>query len=358
MSLSLSKAKTISGAAVLAALLAGCGGGGGSGSPAGSSLITEGSTRCAATNSAVTVDANVPAVLGSCEQYEASVFPTKVATAFRDSGQTLPVLFNSVSNAYSVNLPLLAANITLGSNDRLNGTGGGTALSFGDYAGITYQSADRTSGAATTVYDYVKTTDTSSSTYLDLNFSRFGIFSRFADRTLGYYGGWSNGIASSAPFPTGLVTFRGALVGVLGPNANNNAAFTAVGISTPISITVDFSAAGAARPVTAITLGGFRYSQNGGFVSVTTLSTEVAAGSTSSLDATSQTKKLALNFATSTTAVGANGLSTVKLEGNFYGSPSGALSEIVGNIKFITADGRNGIGAFGVRSGATIVGAP
>jgi hypothetical protein len=354
MSLSLSKAKTISGVAVLGVVLAGCGGGGGSGSPATATALTQGSTQCAATAGAIAVDAVGTAVLGSCEQYENSINPTKVATAFKAPGFDNPVLFNSTSQTYTVNLPLVAGSTVLAQADKLVLAGGSQALSFGNFAGATFQQvSDRTTGGATTAYDFAKTVDSIGAPYLDLNFSRFGVFSRFQDRTLGYYGGWANGVPSNATLPTGTVIFRGAVVGVFGPSASNTSAATAVGFSSLISITVNFAAPGA--PVTAVSLTGFNFSQNGGFASVVGLSPGGTV-SASSLDV--GTKKLATTFSTPNSAT-TSGLATVKLDGSFYGGVSPAsVTELVGSLRFVTADGRNGVGAFGVRSGASIVGAP
>jgi hypothetical protein len=357
MSVSLSKTKSISGAALLGALLVGCGGGGGGGTSGSSSNLTQGSTQCAATTGSISVDAAGTAVLGSCEQYENSINPTKVATAFKSPGFDNPVVFNTTSSTYTINLPLVAGSTVLTQGDKLVLAGGSQALSFGNFAGSTFQQVtDRTTGGATTAYDFAKTVDSIGAPYLDLNFSRFGVFSRFQDRTLGYYGGWANGVSSNATLPTGSVTYRGAVVGVFGPGASNNSAATAVGFSSLISITVNFAAPGA--PVTAVSVTGFNFSQNGGFASVVGLSPGGTLG-TSSLDTSNPiVKKLAATFSTPNSAT-TSGLATVKLDGSFYGAASPApVTELVGSIRFVTADGRNGIGSFGVRSGATIVGAP
>jgi hypothetical protein len=355
MSLPRSKAYAVTGASVLVALIAGCGGGGGSTPAAGTPAagITDGSTSCAATANGVPVTASGVAVLGSCEQFENSATPTKVATAFRLPGTDAPVLFNSLSG-YAITLPVLtAAQRILTFNDVITAAGGGQALTFGNYAGKTYQIADRASGQADTVYDFANTARSGGSKFIDLNFSRYGLFSRFENRTLGFYGPWAQGNSTVGTLlPSGAVSFTGAMIGVLGPGSTNTARATAVGFSGILSLTVDFTT----RQVTNFSLTNIGYSQNGtvNVASVVPLAEVTAVGAGSSVDTTVDPKTISATF--SSTGVSPTvGITNARLSGNFYGEPTKALSEIVGNVKFTTVDGRNAIGSFGVRSGASII---
>jgi hypothetical protein len=355
MSLSRSKAYAVTGASVLVALIAGCGGGGGS-TPAGSPStagLTQGSTTCAATANGVSVTASGVAVLGSCEQFENSATPTKVATAFRAPGTDAPVLFNSLSG-YAITLPVLtAAQKILTFNDLITASGGGQALTFGNYAGKTYQSADRTTGEASTVYDFNNTVASGGSKFLDLNFSRYGLFSRFADRTLGFYGPWAQGTSTVGTLlPTGVVSFKGSMIGVLGPAVTNTGRATAVGFSGIVNLTVDFTT----KQVTSFSLTNIGYSQNGSVnvAAVVPLSEVTTVGGGSSIDTNVDPRTLTASFS-SVNSTSTVGITNASLSGSFYGEPTKALSEIVGNVKFTTVDGRNAIGAFGVRSGPSII---
>jgi hypothetical protein len=359
MGLSVSKAKSISGIALISAIVVGCGGGGGGtavggtpagGSPPGGAAKTEGSVTCAATDGAQALTAlSDPFLLGSCEQYEASIVPTKASTAFRSPGVLLPVTFN-VSSGYKVSVPLVSgADVVIPLSNLLTLPGGTVVNSFGNFAGKTYQTIlDQTTGGAAYAYDLKNATTLDGRKYLDLNFSRFGMFSRFGTRTLGYYGGWIQG-DQVGNLPTGLVTFKGIVVGVIGPGAGGTSVGTAAGFSADVLITVDFAALGA--PVTSLEIKGFGYSANGTQI----LPVQVAPGGVvkgSSLDM--GTKSLSASFITSP-AASASDITVGRLIGNFYGESAKDATEFVGTFNFRTADGRNAAGSFGVRSGTSTV---
>jgi hypothetical protein len=358
MSRSFSQLKLISGVALISAFAVGCGGGsspatgGGStnGGTNGAVGLNEGSTSCAAVTAPETLSASNGALIGSCEQYEASVAPTKAATAFKSPGINSPVIYSPVSG-YAINLPVLAAGTTtIPLTNLLTLPGGAIGYTFGNFAGNTYQTIlDASNGAAATAYEYANTRTITGQKFLDLTYSRFGMFSRFGNRTLGYYGGWAQG-SSVGNLPTGSVTFRGALVGVIGPGVGSTNGGTAAGYSADISITVNFAAPGA--PITSLALSNFGYSANGSQISTVA----VASGgvvSASSLDV--GTKSLSAVF-TTTAAGTTNAIAEGRMSGSFYGAAGVAdASEFVGTLKFRTADGRNAVGAFGVRTGTSIV---
>jgi hypothetical protein len=359
MGLSLSKSKSISGLALVSAIVAGCGGGGGSSTPAGTPSggpppaggVTQGTTTCAAVNSAETLTGSSGALLGSCEQYEASTSPTRAATAFKSPGVNSPVLYSQL-NGYEISLPILTGTkTTIPLANILTLPGGATAYSFGNFAGKTYQTVlDNNTGAAAIVYDFRNTTTLTSQKFLDLSYSRFGMFSRFSDRTLGYYGGWTQG-DSAGTLPTSVVSFRGSIIGVLGPASNNTGLGTAAGYSADITITVNFAAPGS--PVTSLLLSNFGYSANGSQIS-TQVITPVAGGGVlqgSSLD--SGAKTLVASFVTPAAGT-SSAISEGRLAGSFWGNNGVDVTEFVGTLKFRTADGRNAVGAFGVRSGVSI----
>jgi hypothetical protein len=339
----------VSGLSLIALIGAGCGGGSSTTSAGqGPGVVTEGTTNCAAVANPETLAASFDAVLGSCHQYVASTFPTKSATTFRSPGISQPVIYRP-NLGYDISLPLLAINrvsIPLGSTLRL--PGGVAAYSFGNFAGNSYQTIlDANTGGAALVHDFRSTTTLATQKYLDLNHSRFGLFSRFDNRTLGYFGGWTQG-ETQGNLPATLVSFRGAVIGVLGPSTSNTSAQTSVSFSADVTLQVNFAATGA--PVTVLTFSNFGYSAN----EVLLPAQIVAPGgavSTSSLD--SGSKSLSALFTTNP-----SGASTAIVEGqlggSFYGKAGSDVSEFVGTIKFRTADGRNAIGALGVRSGAQI----
>jgi hypothetical protein len=360
MGVSLFKAKSISGLALVSAVLAGCGGGGSSttsssGGPAAAPPaggVTQGSTVCNAISNPETLAASSGALIGSCEQYEASTSPTRAATAFRSPGVNSPVIFNQITG-YEINLPILTGTKTaIPLANILTLPGGATAYSFGNFAGKTYQTVlDANSGAAAIVYDYRNTSTLTSQKFLDLSYSRFGLFSRFGDRTFGYYGGWAQG-DSAGNLPSSTVSFRGSVVGVLGPSSNNSGLGTAVGYSADVTITVNFATPNS--PITSLLLSNFGYSANGSQISSQVI-TPVAAGGTvqsSSLD--TGVKSLVGSFVTAA-AGSSSAISEGRLAGSFYGNSGVDVTEFVGTLKFRTSDGRNAVGAFGVRSGASIV---
>jgi hypothetical protein len=360
MGISLSKSKSISGIALISAIVAGCGGGGGGTPAAGGGSppanLTVGSTVCKAVqNPEVLTTPNGGALLGSCEQFEASTSPTRAATAFKTPGTSSPLVYNSVSG-YTISFPILVAgSASILLTDVVTPAGGGTGYRFGNLAGKTYQSdINKSTGAAAIAYDYVNTTNAVGGKVLDLRYSRFGMFSRFEDRTQGYYGGWAQGGNTTGSLPAGSVSFRGAIVGVLGPASTNTSNTTAVGFSADVIATVNFSVTGA--PITSLTLSNFGYTSNGTqFQSGTTqVVVPLAAGgavTSSTLDV--GTKSISASFNTPA-AAGNSAISAGLLSGSFFGDGV-EVSELVGTLKFNTADGRNAVGAFGVRSGASIV---
>jgi hypothetical protein len=352
MGLSMSKTKSMSGLALISALVAGCGGGGGSspapaavgGPPSGT--FTTGSTTCSAISSPETITSSSGALLGSCEQYEASTAPTKAATAFKSPTGTLPVVVYNASTGYDINLPLVSATkTTLVPGNLISSTQENT--SFGNFVGVTYGISDSNTGSGARVYDLRNTTKlTLTEKVLDLNSSRFGIFNRFADRTLGYYGGWAEA-STQGNLPTGAVTFKGPVVGVIGPSSGNSAVGTPAGYSTTVTIVVNFAASG--NQITSLSFDPFGFSANGSSILPQQVASGIAQVSASSLDAAA--KALSASFTTS--PAGTNSVITAgRLAGSFAGVVGTTATEFVGTIKFTTADGRNAVGAFGTRSGA------
>jgi hypothetical protein len=353
MGLSVSKAKSISGIALISAIVAGCGGGGGGTAapggvptPAGA-VYSVGSVTCDATNNGQALADSNGALLGACEQYEASAIPTKASTAFRSPGTNLPLSYSSTAG-YTLTLPVLAngGTVVLPLDSLVTLPGGTVPDSFGNYAGLTYRKIlDAANGGTAYAYDYTNTKTLIGGKYLDLLHSRYGMFSRFGTRALGYYGGWAQG-NSVGTLPTGTVSYRGAVIGVLGPNVGTVG--TSAGFSAEIVMTVNF--ANTTNPITTLELKNFGYTANGSRA----ITVEVATGGavqSSTLDA--GTQALAASFTAS--SAGANPIPEGKLSGSFYGDSTKPSSEFVGTLKFRTADGRNAVGAFGLRSGASIV---
>jgi hypothetical protein len=362
MGTSFLKTKSIAGAALLSVLVVGCGGGGGTSTSTNNANVgglTQGNLACAAVSGGETLAASGGALIGACEQYEASTVPTRAATAFRTPGINSPLVYNAVTG-YSISLPVLSAGATqIAFSDAITPPGGFTSYSFGNYAGKTYQNnVNKDTGSAATAYDYVNTTTTTGTKVIDLNFSRFGMFSRFGDRTLGYYGGWAQG-TSVGPLPAAPTVFRGVVVGVIGPSSTNTGPNVAVGYSAEVTLTIN-TASG--TPITALALSNFGFSANG--AQVATGSNAAAAvvpiangGAVSTSALNAGAKSLSASFTTPATA-GNSAIAEGVLSGNFYGNSTLDASELVGTLKFRTADGRNAVGAFGVRSGSSIIGTP
>ena len=362
-----SKSKVISGLALVSAIVAGCGGGGGSSSPGAANSppaggFNEGSTTCLAASPNVLLSAqnvaptgnlsigSLPLVLGSCEQYEASIIPTKSATGFQLPGAPNSVVyFPGQTPRYEIRLPVLAAGDFTTVTDAVTLPGGVTTYSFGNLAGKSYQNIlPGTVGAAAFAYDFRNTTLTDAKPFMDLNYSRFGLFSRFSDRTFGYYGGWAQGDSGLVPaLPNGSLNFRGIMVGVVGPAANGGVTGVPAGFSSEVSVSVNFTQSNA--PLVSITVGDFGFSANNKQIAGSPISPSLPVVNSSALDI--GTKSLSASFTT-------NGISAGRIAGNFYGNPNGSISEFVGKVAFTTADGRNAVGAFGVRvpNGNTIVG--
>jgi hypothetical protein len=313
-----------------------------------------GSTVCPSVSNSVTVTTTGTLVLGVCDQFESRLAPTRSASAFRSVGSSSPVTYSSVLG-YSVSLPLDASTqsfaVPLGS--LIGSPGGSNGPSFGHYSGKSYQTIiDAKSGAAVFVYDYRNTMTLFSSKFLDLNFSRFGLFSQFGDLYQGFYGGWSDVSESGAASLniTAVTTFRGIVVGVLAPQKSNTGPETAVGFSADIAIVIDPTKAN--DQVVSTTLSNFGYSVNGVSVAPKPLASGGVVASGSTLDAVS--RKI---YATFTTQDGATtkGINTGVINGTMAGPAGAVVSELVGSIQFTTTDGRNAVASFGARSSTSLI---
>jgi hypothetical protein len=341
---------SISGLALSALIVSGCGGGSSTTSgQQGTGAVTQGSTNCTATANPALLTSSFDAVLGSCNQYVASFTPTNTLTAFKNPGTNLPVFYRQTFG-YQINLPLLTS--TKGAiplSNILVLPGGVAAYSFGNLAGNSYQTIlDSNAGGAAVVHDFRNTTTVSRQKILDLNYSRFGVFSQFDNRTVGYFGGWAQG-DTQGNLPAGSVPFKGAIIGVLGPSSSNSSSQYNISYSADVTIVVNFAALGA--PITSISMSNFGYAAN----DLAIVKQIVAPGgvvSTSSFDPSS--KSLSALFTTVSTGAG-SAVVEGQLAGSFYGNVGMDVSEFVGTVKFRTADGLNAIGAIGVRSGASII---
>jgi hypothetical protein len=341
---------SIPGLVVSILAVAGCGGGSttttGAQNPGN---VTQGSTNCAAIANPAVLTSTFDAVLGSCNQYVASSTPVATLTAFKNPGNSQPV-FYSQTFGYQINLPLLTSTKSaVPLSNVLILPGGVAAYSFGSLAGSSYQTIlDSNTGSAAVVHDFRNTTTVSRQKILDLNYSRFGVFSQFDSRSLGYFGGWAVG-DTQGKLPAGTVLFKGAIVGVLGPGSSNSSVKYNTSYSADVSLTVNFAAPGA--PITSLSMSNFGYAAN----DVAIAKQIVAPGgvvSTSSLDPSS--KSLSALFTTVSAGAG-SAIVEGQLAGSFYGNVGVDVSEFVGALKFRTADGLNAIGAIGVRSGASII---
>jgi hypothetical protein len=353
MSLQMSKTKSATGLALVSALLSGCGGGGGSSAPPVNAPppggFTVGSASCGANQSPEAIAISQGALMGSCEEYTASVAPTRVSTAFKSPGTGFSLTF--ANNIYTISLPVLEPGaVSISAQSILSSNGGLLTASLGDLSGTTVQLVppNDTTGAASTVYDFGTTKDKSGQPLMNMKYARYGVFSRFKTRVEGYYGGWALGTPSTSAFPTGVSTFTGYLTGVVGRDAAiSTSSGTASGFAAEVAIVVD--TANTANPVKSILIKSITYSSS---VSTAISSVGVVnnvAPSVSTLTGSAITAEF-----TNTPAAGA-GLSKAIMAGSFYGAGApAAASEIVGTLKFTTTDGRNGIGAFGVKSGALI----
>jgi hypothetical protein len=351
-----SKTKVISGLALVSAIVAGCGGGGGSSTPAsgpaanqtpagqplGGPVLTQGSTVCAAIASPTeSVSSSSPALMGSCEQYQASQFPTRSASEFKSTGSGVkPLSFNGTAG-YEIDLGTLSAKVIIPSTTQSD-----LSSTFGSYAGKRFRTTQ--GDAFADVYDFRNTlTAPFGIPSLDLNFSRFGVFSRFSNLTQGYYGGWAQG-DSQGNLPTVSKQFTGRIVGVVGPASTSTAAGAVVGYSADMTLIVDFAASGNAV-VKSFFVTNFGYTVAGSTASTQAVASGTATTSSANLDKTA--KSLSFSF-----LIPVSGTSSPINQGNLVGSFHGALSaevtEFVGTVKFSTADGRNAIGGFGLRSGA------
>jgi hypothetical protein len=341
---------SLSGLALVILNVVGCGGGSSSTNGAQvASTVTQGSTNCSAITNPALLTSSFESVIGSCNQYVASSTPTSTLTAFKNPGTSQPVFF-SPAFGYQISLPVLTSTKSaVPLSNILTLPGGVAAYSFGSLAGSSYQTIlDSNTGSAAVVHDFKNTTTVSRQKILDLNFSRFGLFSQFDSRTVGYFGGWAQGDILGN-LPPGSVQFRGAVVGVLGPSSSGSSLQNSVSYSAEVTLVVNFAAPGA--PITSLSLSNFGYAAN----DVGIAKQIVAPGgvvSTSSLDPSS--KSLSALFTTVSAGAG-SAIVEGQLAGSFHGNNGVDVSEFVGTIKFRTADGLNAVGAFGVRSGASII---
>jgi hypothetical protein len=310
-----------------------------------------GSTVCPSVTNSVPVTSGGILVLGACEVYENPATPTRSASAFQSVGNISPVTY-SPTLGYTIRFPSSATATTLPLNNLL-AISSGSGPSLGNYAGKTYQTIiDGTSGAAATIYDYRNTLTQTSSKVLDLNHSRFGVFSQFSDRYQGYYGGWSN-VGDNGAAPLNIIastTFRGVVVGVLAPGMNNTGLATAAGFSADLLITIDPTKA--ADQVTSVVLSNFGYSSSRAPLPSQRLTSGGLVASGSTLDLLS--KRISASFSTPD-STSTNGINFGVLNGTMAGASNAAANELVGSIQFTTSDGSNGIASFGARSGLSLV---
>jgi hypothetical protein len=356
-----SKTKVISGLALVSAIVAGCGGGGGSSTPAStpagqtsgsqtsggqtpaSTVLTQGTTACAAIASPDTVGSASPALLGSCEQYEASRFPTRSASEFKNPGSGIkPLSFNGAAG-YEIDLGTLSSKIVVPS-----ATQSDLSSTFGNYAGKRFRTTQ--GDAFADVYDFRNTLAVPSALpVLDLNYSRFGVFSRFTNLTQGYYGGWAQG-DTQGNLPSASKQFSGRIIGVVGPSSTSTAAGAVVGYSADVVLTVDFAASGSAV-VKSLFISNFGYTVAGTVAAAPSIASGTATATTVNLDKTA--KSLSVLFQVPASVAGSNAIGQGNLVGSFYAaSGTVEVTEFTGTVKFTTADGRNAIGGFGLRSGA------
>jgi hypothetical protein len=324
-------------------LVAGCGGGSSTSTGAGASIFTQGSVNCTAVAGPEPISNSFASVMGSCNQYEASSFPTRSSTAFKSPGFNFPVALNQVTG-YNIVLPLLvpgSTNVSLASTLTL--PGGAVAASFGNFGGRSFQTIfDADTGGNAVVHDFRNTVTDAGQKFLDLNFSRFGLFSRFESRSLGYYGGWFQG-DNLGSVPASQALFRGVVVGVLGPSSVNTASVTTVGYSADIEFQVNFAVPSA--PITSLSITNFSFTFDGKKITTPFLSPGGAVSS-SSLEVGS--KSVSASFTTG--IVGAPGaIAEGTIAGSFQGGAGVNVTEFVGTVKFRTQDGRNAVGAFGSR---------
>jgi hypothetical protein len=353
MGLSLHKTKSISGLALITAIVAGCGGGGGSSTPAtqtppggsqpnAAGTFTVGSTNCAAISTAQTLANSTGALLGSCEEFVASPVPTKAVTAFINPTAAPVVAFNGSSYDISA---VGTTKVTLSTSTDLIPASDLTRTSFGNYLGLTYGISDASNGAGSRVYDLRNTTDTFLVKKLDLAYSRFGIFNRFNDRTLGYYGGWTLGDGNGNLPPNKTVPFSGVLVGVIGPSSSGTAGGTPLGFSADVKIEVNFTPSGSS--VSTLELSAIRYTQNGS----QQINQQLIAGGTATVQsAPSSSSPRSISASFTTPVSGTNSpIEEGSMSGTLHGNSGVDVTELVGTVKFRTKDGRNAIGAFGAK---------
>ncbi len=366
MSLSSSKLKYVSGVALIASALTGCGGGGGGGAtnnPPAASGLTEGSTNCLALTGGVSLAASTGAVIGSCEQYENSPAPTKAATAFRNPSSVSLVAYSPLSTTSLYQVPLSfdqgpgGSFTSFAATDKVSIAGGLATAALGQWAGETFEKVlDQSKGAAARVYDFTSSTDIQGQLKVDLTTgSRFGVVSRFDARTIGFYGGWA--IPANTVFTnplSGTRRYKGRLTGVVGPSASNTLQDVPYGFSATMELDVNF---GAAAPITRIAFSQITYSLNGQQSGTVVKFGTAANASSSAFTASSNSINASFSVPTAVgntgindgrivdaairgLAVAANGAVPAKLDGH----------EMVGTMKFVTSSGQNAVGAFGLQA--------
>jgi hypothetical protein len=312
-----------------------------------------GSTVCPSVSNSVAVTAVGTLVLGVCDQFENRFSPSRSASAFRSAGNSSPVIYSSTLGytiSFAVDSSSVSAAIPL---SNLIAFPGGAGYSFGNYSGKTYQTVvNSTSGAAVIIHDFRNAVNVLSIKILDLNYSRFGVFSQFSDRYQGFYGSWSD-VSDSGAAPLNIsstTTFRGGVVGVLAPQKSNTGPETAIGFSADIVIVIDPTKAN--DQVVSTILSNFGYSVNGVSVAPKPLASGGVVASGSTLDAVS--KKIYATFTTQD-GVTTKGINTGVINGTMAGPAGAVVSELVGSIQFSTTDGRNAIASFGARSSTSLI---
>lgn len=178
---------------------------------------------------------------------------------------------------------------------------------------------------------------------LQLEFANFGYWEQFTDKAAdgGFFGGWYSKRTETAVTndrPSGQTAYSGFAVGVLSPAEPGARSY---GFSATVNVVGDNNGVQSGE-IKAMKIS-YRDSANKLIILDVPLNDLVFAEPVNDLAGQAATTDLLVSTGSEVVPVG-------RVEARFFGSTTSQGAEIAGRLRFQTADGMRGVGAFGARA--------
>lgn len=178
---------------------------------------------------------------------------------------------------------------------------------------------------------------------LQLDFANFGYWEQFTGSTAdgGYFGGWYSKRSETAVTndpPAGQTTYSGIAVGVLSPAEPGSRSY---GFSATVSVVGDGIGVRSGE-ISAMKIS-YRDSNEKLVILNVPLNALVFSEPVNNSEGQAATTDLLVTTGSGVVSVG-------RVEARFFGTTTSRGAEIAGRLRFQTADGMRGVGAFGARA--------